>query len=140
MLQKSLRSSRLFLRRIGYKDSEESIRRREADDCHAHGARQDEILSRTKIPVIQRSDKPVQGVLLRRSGSESESEDDAERRKKPIPKWARGPALAQALVAQLAVDPDEIFKLHQKTCPLNEVFSDRGGFLSSPCDRLSIVP
>ena len=78
--------------------------------------------------------------LLRRSGSESESEDDAERRKKPIPKWARGPALAQALVAQMAVDPDEIFKLHQKTCPLNEVFSDRGGFLPYPCDRLSTVP
>ena len=78
----------------------------------------------------------MQRVPLRRSGSESESEDDAERRKKPIPKWARGPALAQALVAQMAVDPDEIFKLHQKTCPLNEVFSDRGGLPSHSCDWL----
>ena len=74
--------------------------------------------------------------LPRRSGSESESEDDAERRKKPIPKWARGPALAQALVAQMAVDPDEIFKLHQKTCPLNEVFSDRGELSCQSCDLL----
>lgn len=61
-----------------------------------------------------------------RSGSDSEdSEEDAEREKKPVPKWARGLALTQALVAQMAVDPDEIFKLHQKTCPLNEVFSDK---------------
>lgn len=65
-------------------------------------------------------------ALLCRSGSESDdSDEDAERRKKPIPKWARGQALTQALVAQMAVDPDEIFKLHQKTCPLNEVFSNK---------------
>ncbi len=29
----------------------------------------------------------------------------------------------------MAVDPDEIFKLHQKTCPLNEVFSDKSELL-----------
>ena len=94
------------------------------------------LLPYTRRPAIWRSDKLMQRVPLRRSGSESESEDDAERRKKPIPKWARGPALAQALVAQMAVDPDEIFKLHQKTCPLNEVFSDRGGLPSHSCDWL----
>ena len=31
----------------------------------------------------------------------------------------------------MAVDPDEIFKLHQKTCPLNEVFSDKSELLLS---------
>ena len=71
-------------------------------------------------------------AMTRRSGSDSEdSEEEAEREKKPVPKWARGQALTQALVAQMAVDPDEIFKLHQKTCPLNEVFSDRGEVLSN---------
>ena len=69
---------------------------------------------------------------LCRSGSDSEdSEEDAEREKKPVPKWARGLALTQALVAQMAVDPDEIFKLHQKTCPLNEVFSDKSELLQA---------
>jgi hypothetical protein len=53
-------------------------------------------------------------------------EEDADKERKPIPKWARGQALTQALVAQMAVDPDEIFKLHQKTCPLNEVFEQKG--------------
>ena len=62
-----------------------------------------------------------------RSGSDSsDSEEDAEKERKPIPKWARGQALTQALAAQMAVDPDEIFKLHQKTCPLNEVFEQKG--------------
>lgn len=69
-----------------------------------------------------------------RSGSDSsESEEDAEKERKPIPKWARGQALTQALVAQMAVDPDEIFKLHQKTCPLNEVFEQKGEpFMPNP--------
>ena len=64
--------------------------------------------------------------LCRSDSDGSDSEDD-ERKKKPIPKWARGQALAQALASQNAVDPDEIFKLHQKTCPLNEVFSHPTG-------------
>ena len=42
------------------------------------------------------------------------------------PRWARGQALAAALSAQLAVDPDEIFQLHAKTCPLSEVFAEPG--------------
>ena len=41
-------------------------------------------------------------------------------------RWARGQALAAALSAQLAVDPDEIFQLHAKTCPLSEVFAEPG--------------
>lgn len=69
-------------------------------------------------------------MLPHRSGSDSsDSEGDGERERKPIPKWARGGPLAQALVAQMGVDPDEIFKLHQKTCPLNEVFSEKGALL-----------
>ena len=51
----------------------------------------------------------------------------------PSPSGRAGRRLAQALVAQMAVDPDEIFKLHQKTCPLNEVFSDRGELPSQSC-------
>ncbi len=66
-------------------------------------------------------------VATCRSDSDESDSEDEERKKKPIPKWARGQALAQALASQTAVDPDEIFKLHQKTCPLNEVFSHPTG-------------
>lgn len=73
------------------------------------------------------------GDICRSDSDESDSEDE-ERKKKPIPKWARGQALAQALASQTAVDPDEIFKLHQKTCPLNEVFScPTGDSRPAPC-------
>ena len=66
-------------------------------------------------------------LLTSRSDSDESDSEDEERKKKPIPKWARGQALASALASQIAVDPDEIFKLHQKTCPLNEVFSHPTG-------------
>ncbi|KAK9819775.1 hypothetical protein WJX72_002212 [[Myrmecia] bisecta] len=53
-------------------------------------------------------------------GSESEEED--EEPSKPVPEWARGRQLLAQLVSQLAVDPDEIFQQHAKTCSLDEVF------------------
>jgi hypothetical protein len=40
-------------------------------------------------------------------------------------------------MSQTHVDPDEIFKLHQKTCPLNEVFSSQGTARSSPASLTS---
>ena len=57
--------------------------------------------------------------------SDFESEDDQP--KKPVPDWARGPALTQQLAAQLFVDPDEIFQHHTKTCSLDEVFAQQAG-------------
>lgn len=74
-------------------------------------------------------------ACARRSSSGSESEDERERPRKPVPKWARGAALAGALAAQAAVDPDEIFQLHAKTCPLSEVFTEPGalGAASDAC-------
>ena len=66
-------------------------------------------------------------ACVRRSESGSDSEDEREARpRKAVPKWARGAALSGALAAQSSVDPDEIFQLHAKTCPLSEVFSQPG--------------
>lgn len=53
--------------------------------------------------------------------SDFESED--EEPKKPVPEWARGRALTAQLVAQMYVDPDEVFQQHAKTCSLDEVFA-----------------
>jgi hypothetical protein len=64
------------------------------------------------------------GVLRCRSSSDSDSDADDER---------------QALVAQIKMDPDEIFKLHQKTCPLNEVFSSEGEPPRISCTLPSIL-
>lgn len=42
------------------------------------------------------------------------------------PPWARRAALDAQLLAQLHVDPDEIFLHNKKTCALNEVFGHAG--------------
>ncbi len=42
------------------------------------------------------------------------------------PAWAQGAELRRQLVAQRAVDPDEIFQQHAKTCSLDEVFDASG--------------
>ena len=42
------------------------------------------------------------------------------------PPWARRAALDAQLLAQLHVDPDEIFLHNRKTCALNEVFGHAG--------------
>lgn len=55
-----------------------------------------------------------------RSDFESD-EDDAP--KKPVPDWARGKALVSQLMAQMYIDPDEVFQQHAKTCSLDEVFA-----------------
>ena len=63
------------------------------------------------------------------SSEESEAEEeDAPRggRKKRVPEWARGRALVGQLITQVAVDPDEVFQQHQKTCSLDEVFGHSG--------------
>ena len=56
----------------------------------------------------------------------SDFESDDDQPKKPVPEWARGKALMQQLVAQVYVDPDEVFQQHQKTCSLDDVFASHG--------------
>eukprot|EP00890_Picochlorum_soloecismus_P004229 jgi/Picsp_1/4807/NSC_02175-R1_cell wall surface anchor family protein len=53
--------------------------------------------------------------------SDFESDDDVP--KKPVPDWARGKALVGQLMAQMYIDPDEVFQQHAKTCSLDEVFA-----------------
>ena len=43
-----------------------------------------------------------------------------------MPAWARGKELMGQLMAQLAVDPDQIFQQRQRTCALDDVFSAPG--------------
>lgn len=52
--------------------------------------------------------------------SDHDSDDDVP--KKPVPDWARGKALMAQLIAQMYVDPDEVFQQHAKTCSLDQVF------------------
>lgn len=53
--------------------------------------------------------------------SDFESDDDVP--KKPVPDWARGKALVGQLMAQMYIDPDEVFQQHANTCSLDEVFA-----------------
>ena len=53
--------------------------------------------------------------------SDFESDDDGP--KKPVPDWARGKALLGQLMAQMHIDPDEVFQQHAKTCSLDDVFA-----------------
>lgn len=53
----------------------------------------------------------------------SDFESDEEAPKKPVPDWARGKVLIGQLVAQMYIDPDEVFQQHAKTCSLDEVFA-----------------
>ena len=63
--------------------------------------------------------------------SDSDESDDEGRPAKPVPQWARSKNLNRQLRAQLSADPDEIFKAHETTCSLDEVFSTTGK--SKPC-------
>ena len=70
-------------------------------------------------------------VLSRGSDEESEEEaDDVQLR----PQWATEPYLSQQLLAQRALDPDEIFQQHANTCSLDEVFSSMGTGARPCCD------
>ena len=60
-----------------------------------------------------------------RENSDSESEEDDARPRKPIPGWAHSDQLAPCLYRQAKVDPDEIFVNPSKTCSLDAVFSTR---------------
>ena len=54
------------------------------------------------------------------------SEDEEAEGSKVVPAWARGRELTNQLIAQVSVDPDEIFQQRQRTCALDEVFSSHG--------------
>ena len=60
-----------------------------------------------------------------RENSDSESEEDDARPRKPIPGWAQSDQLAPCLYRQAKVDPDEIFVNPSKTCSLDAVFAAR---------------
>ena len=60
-----------------------------------------------------------------RENSDSESEEDDARPRKPIPGWAHSDQLAPCLYRQAKVDPDEIFVNPSKTCSLDAVFAAR---------------
>lgn len=60
-----------------------------------------------------------------RENSDSESEEDDARPRKPIPGWAHSDQLAPCLYRQAKVDPDEIFVNPSKTCSLDAVFATR---------------
>jgi hypothetical protein len=60
-----------------------------------------------------------------RENSDSESEEDDARPRKPIPQWAHSDQLAPCLYRQAKVDPDEIFVNPSKTCSLDAVFQTR---------------
>jgi hypothetical protein len=79
----------------------------------------------------QNCSKPQAGVPSRpapqtyeispyKSDFDSEGEDEP---RKPVPEWARGRSLMAQLVAQMHIDPDEVFQQHAKTCSLDEVFA-----------------
>ena len=68
--------------------------------------------------------------MLSYRGSDEESEDGDDTQLRP--QWAVEPYLSQQLLAQRALDPDEIFQQHANTCSLDEVFSNLGTG-SRPC-------
>ncbi len=49
-----------------------------------------------------------------------------ERSGKPIPDWARGARLMDALRRQQFMDPDKVFSARRTDCPLEEVFHGVG--------------
>eukprot|EP00884_Botryococcus_braunii_P010461 jgi/Botrbrau1/19416/Bobra.0338s0043.1 len=57
-----------------------------------------------------------------RSDSSDDDSCEDDRRRKPVPDWARGRALFGQLLSQAGVDPDEVFQQHSTTCPLDAVF------------------
>ena len=59
-----------------------------------------------------------------KSGSDSENEEEHPR--KPVPAWARSEALGPVLYAQAKHDPDAIFLNPARTCSLSEVFQCAG--------------
>ena len=59
-----------------------------------------------------------------KSGSDSENEE--ERPRKPVPAWARSDALGPVLYAQARADPDSIFIHPARTCSLTDVFQCAG--------------
>ena len=59
-----------------------------------------------------------------RENSDSESEEDDAKPRKPIPEWAHADQLAPCLYRQAKVDPDAIFVNTSKTCSLDAVFAD----------------
>lgn len=69
---------------------------------------------------------PLTGVHRSDNDESEEEEVRAGGQKKVYPSWARRAALDAQLLAQLHVDPDEIFLHNKKTCALNEVFGHAG--------------
>lgn len=61
-----------------------------------------------------------------RGDSSDEDSDEDERSNKPVPDWARGRSLLSQLIAQVSIDPDEVFQQHSTTCPLDAVFGHAG--------------
>jgi Inner centromere protein, ARK binding region len=59
-----------------------------------------------------------------KSGSDSENEEEHPR--KPVPAWARSEALGPVLYAQAKHDPDAIFLNPARTCSLSDVFQCAG--------------
>lgn len=73
------------------------------------------------------SNDPAENYELSDKGSDSEEEEE-ERPRKPIPDWARGAALDQALAAQyggtVPIDPDALFD-EIETCDLEAIFPNQ---------------
>ena len=64
----------------------------------------------------------VQSYQMTPYRSDSEESDDECRPAKPVPQWAKSKNLSKQLQAQMSADPDEIFKAHETSCSLDDVF------------------
>ncbi|KAK9798147.1 hypothetical protein WJX73_008828 [Symbiochloris irregularis] len=78
-----------------------------------------------KTPAADRVKQQEQSYQISpyRGSSDEESEDEETPPDKPIPSWARGKELMGQLLAQLSIDPDEVFQQRQRTCALDDMFS-----------------
>ena len=56
----------------------------------------------------------------------SDSEDEDERPRKPVPVWARGGELGSELSKQYQMDPDAIFRSMARSCALGDLFKHKG--------------
>lgn len=56
----------------------------------------------------------------------SDSEDDDEGSRKPVPVWARGGELGSELSKQYQMDPDSIFRSTGRSCALGDLFKHKG--------------
>ena len=56
----------------------------------------------------------------------SDSEDEDERPRKPVPVWARGGELVPELTKQYQMDPDAIFRSLSRSCALGDLFKHKG--------------